>query len=245
MRNSRKCNFRRLSLFASLSVMFLCGSTFVSKNDTNVVKTFCEEESSCQREQVFGRILGQAGVQGVLSARNELMSFRRRSIYSQMDKLMDCLFRGFLDTLMWFTEEVYKSDGSGASEDTAVIEKIIRKQMYTEGVTLSNRTVTNEVQRTKERHEEIAAQGTTSEVVRRMMKIYELENNLSKETMKKVSAPNRTESIHDILNTEKIKLKIKKKLGIIPYNYDGVIIDSVASRIIGRVTDISKDENIM
>ncbi|GAB68688.1 hypothetical protein PCYB_141160, partial [Plasmodium cynomolgi strain B] len=243
MNNSTKCNYRRLSLFASLSVMFFCGSTFVPKYDTNVVKTFCDEES-CQKGEVFGRILGQAGVQGVLGVRNELISFRRRSVYSQMDKLMDCLFRGFLDTLMWFTEEVYKSDGSEAVNNTAMIEKIIRKQMYTEGVTLSNRTVTNEVQRTKERHDEIAAQGTTSEVVKRMMKMYELENNLSKETMKKVSAPNRTENIHDILNTEKIKLKIKKKLETIPYTYDDVIIDSVSSRIIGRVTDISKDENI-
>ncbi|KMZ96999.1 gametocyte associated protein, putative [Plasmodium vivax] len=244
MSNSAKCNYRRLSLFASLSVMFLCGSTFVSKFDTNVVKTYCEQPS-CQKEEVFGRILGQAGVQGVISARNELIGFRRRSVYYQMDKLMDCLFRGFLDTLMWFTEEVYKSDGSGASNDTAMIEKIIRKQMYTEGVTLSNRTVTNEVQRTKERHDEIAAQGTTSEVVKRMMKLYEYENNLSKETMKKVSAPHRTESIHDILNAEKIKLKIKKKLETMPYTYDDAIIDSVAARIIGRVTDISKDENIM
>lgn len=244
MNNSRKSNYRRLSLFASLSVMFLCGSTFVSKYDTNTVRTCCPEES-CQGEKVLGRNLGEAGVQGVLSARNELMRFRRRSIYSHMDKLVDCLFRGFLDTLMWFTDEVYKSDESGDYKNTSMIEKILRKQMYAEGVTLSNRTVTNEVQRTKERHEEIASQGTNSEVVRRMMKMYELENNLSKETLKKISAPNRTQSIHDILNTEKIKLKIKNKLEIIPYTYDDSIIDSVSSRIIGRVTDISKDENIM
>ncbi|EUD64978.1 hypothetical protein C922_04606 [Plasmodium inui San Antonio 1] len=244
MNNSTKSNYRRLSLFVSLSVMFLCGSTFVSEYDTNVVKTSCEE-ASCQKGEVFGRILGQAGVQSVLSARNQLISLRRRSIYSQMDKLMDCLFRGFLDTLMWFTEEVYKSDGSGVANNTAMIEKIIRKQMYTEGVTLSNRTVTNEVQRTKERHDEIVAQGTTSEVVKRMMKMYELENNLSKETMKKVSDPNRTNNVHHILNTEMIKRKIKKKLETIPYTYDDAIIDSVSSRIIGRVTDICKDENIM
>ncbi|KJP90131.1 hypothetical protein AK88_00300 [Plasmodium fragile] len=244
MNSSRKYNYRWLYLFANLCVTFFCGSTFVSKYDANVVKTFCEEQS-CQREHVFGRILAQAGVQGVLSARNELMNFRRRSIYSNMDRLMDCLFRGFLDTLMWYTEEFYKSDGSVGANNNAMIEKIIRTQMYAEGVTLSNRTVTNEVIRTKERHDEIAAQGTTSEVVKRMMKMYELENNLSKETMKKVTAPNRTESIHDILNTEKIKLKIKKKLVTFPYTYNDAIIDSVSSRIIGRVTDISKDENIM
>ncbi|SBS92111.1 gametocyte associated protein, putative (GAP) [Plasmodium malariae] len=162
-----------------------------------------------------------------------------------MDRLLDCLFRGFLDTLMWLTEKFYKPDGNETLSDNEMIEKIIRKQMYNEGITLSNRTVSNEVLRTKERHDEIRSLGTTSEVFRRLMKLYELENNLAKEIMKKVSTLNGRESISSILDQDRIKDKIERKLTTIQFTYDEDQINAVASRIIERITDLSRDENIL
>ncbi|KNG78844.1 hypothetical protein PFMG_05029 [Plasmodium falciparum IGH-CR14] len=126
-----------------------------------------------------------------------------------------------------------------------MIEKIIRKQMYLEGITLSNRTVSNEVRRTKERHDEILAQGTTAEVMERMMKLYEIENTLSKDIMKKVSNPQKRNNIPSILNVEYVKTKLNQKLLGIQNTYDESYTNALASRIVERVSDICRDEDIL
>ncbi|GAW83229.1 gap [Plasmodium gonderi] len=243
MKNSRKYNYKRTFLFATLSIIFLCADNPFFKSCTSVVNKGYQE--SCKTMKSLERTLADGEVQGVLHTRDELINLRRRSIYSKMDKLMDCLFRGFLDTLIWVTDEFYKSNVNEVVKDDTMSGKIIRKQMYTEGITLSNRTVSNEALRTKERHNEIIEQGVSYEVIKRMMKLYELENNVSKLMMKRVTDPNKTESIDNILSVEKIKNKIKKKLETTAYKYDEALLDSLSYRIIERIKDIYTDENII
>ncbi|KYN93219.1 gametocyte associated protein (GAP), partial [Plasmodium gaboni] len=196
-------------------------------------KNIVSENKIQNNYEVKSRILSShGGVQGIWNSRSDLLRFRRRSTYTHLDRLHDCFFRGFLDSLIWLTEEIYKNENSNENNDDVIfnndvvtsnhdgvtsnhdgiisnhdgvtsnnedvnttneqvntnvemIEKIIRKQMYLEGITLSNRTVSNEVRRTKERHDEITSQGTTAEVMERMMKLYEIENKLSKDIIKK------------------------------------------------------------
>ncbi|SCQ16663.1 gametocyte associated protein, putative [Plasmodium ovale] len=241
MRNSRKVSYSIFFIVVSVSIIILHVSNFVSLSSRNVT---ARNEETWKKEVSSGRILAQ-GVQGVMDTRDDLIRFRRRSVYSHIDRLVDCLFRGFLDTLMWLTEEYYKSEESESYNDLLMIEKIIRKQVSIEGITLSNRTVNNEVKRIKERHDEIIDQGTTSDVFKRMMKLYEIENNLTKDVIKKISAPNREEDLIDILNVHKIKNKIMNKLTKVQYTFDDALIEAVAARVIGRVTDISRDEDII
>ncbi|ETW29592.1 hypothetical protein PFFCH_02862 [Plasmodium falciparum FCH/4] len=307
------------------------------------------EEKSQNNYEAKGRILSSHGVvQGIWNSRNDLLRFRRRSTYTHLDRLHDCFFRGFLDTLIWLTEETYKNENSNENSDDVtsnhddvtanhddvtanhddvtvnhddvtanhddvtvnhddvtanhddvianhddvtvnhdvvtpnhdgvtpnhdgvtpnhdgvtpnhdvvttmseqfntnveMIEKIIRKQMYLEGITLSNRTVSNEVRRTKERHDEILAQGTTAEVMERMMKLYEIENTLSKDIMKKVSNPQKRNNIPKILNVEYVKTKLNQKLLGIQNTYDESYTNALASRIVERVSDICRDEDIL
>ncbi|KYN93048.1 gametocyte associated protein [Plasmodium reichenowi] len=279
------------------------------------------EEKSQNNYEAKGRILSSnGGVQGIWNSRNDLLRFRRRSTYTHLDRLHDCFFRGFLDTLIWLTEETYKNENSNENSDDVtsnhddvtsnhddvtanhddvtanhddvtsnhddvtanhdgvtvnhdgitsnhdgvtsnhnvvttigeqfntnveMIEKIIRKQMYLEGITLSNRTVSNEVRRTKERHDEILAQGTTAEVMERMMKLYEIENTLSKDIMKKVSNPEKRNNISNVLNVEYVKTKLNQKLLGIQNTYDESYTNALASRIVERVSDICRDEDIL
>ncbi|SOV80967.1 conserved Plasmodium protein, unknown function [Plasmodium sp. gorilla clade G3] len=295
---------------------------FVSK------KNIVTEKKSQNNYDTRGRILSShGGVQGIWDSRNDLLRFRRRSTYTHLDRLHDCFFRGFLDSLIWLTEETYKNENSNVNSDDVtsnsddvtsnsddvtsdhdgvtsdhdvvtsdhdgvtsdhdgvtsdhndvtsdndgftsnhdgvtsingdvttmsekvntnveMIEKIIRKQMYLEGITLSNRTVSNEVRRTKERHDEILAQGTTAEVMENMMKLYEIENKLSKDIMKKVSNPQERNNIPNILNVEYVKTKLNQKLSAIQNTYDESYTNALASRIVGRVNDICRDEDIL
>ncbi|SPJ11744.1 conserved Plasmodium protein, unknown function [Plasmodium sp. DRC-Itaito] len=277
-------------------------------------KNIVSEKKSQNNYEAKGRILSShGGVQGIWNSRNDLLRFRRRSTYTHLDRLHDCFFRGFLDSLIWLTEETYKNENSNENSDgvtsdndsvtsdhdsvtsdhdgvtsdhdgvtsnhdgvtsnhdgitsnhdgvtsnhdgvttisqqvntnAEMIEKIIRKQMYLEGITLSNRTVSNEVRRTKERHDEILAQGTTAEVMENMMKLYEIENNLSKDIMKKVTNPQKRNNIPDILNVEYVKTKLNQKLMGIQNTYDESYTNALASRIVERVTDICRDEDIL
>ncbi|SOV17284.1 gametocyte associated protein [Plasmodium sp. gorilla clade G2] len=270
-------------------------------------KNIVSERKSQNNYEVNSRILSShGGVQGVWNSRSDLLRFRRRSTYTHLDRLHDCFFRGFLDSLIWLTEEIYKNENSNENNDDVIfnndgvtsnhdgvisnhddvtsnndvvtsnhdvvtsnhdvvtsnnedvnttseqvntnvemIEKIIRKQMYLEGITLSNRTVSNEVRRTKERHDEIISQGTTAEVMEHMMKLYEIENTLSKDIIKKVSNPQKRNNIPNILNVDYVKTKLNQKLTGIQNTYDERYTNALASRIVERVTDICRDEDIL
>ncbi|SOV17174.1 gametocyte associated protein [Plasmodium gaboni] len=249
-------------------------------------KNIVSENKIQNNYEVKSRILSShGGVQGIWNSRSDLLRFRRRSTYTHLDRLHDCFFRGFLDSLIWLTEEIYKNENSNENNDDVIfnndvvtsnhdgiisnhdgvtsnnedvnttneqvntnvemIEKIIRKQMYLEGITLSNRTVSNEVRRTKERHDEIISQGTTAEVMERMMKLYEIENKLSKDIIKKVSNPQKRNNIPNILNVDYVKTKLNQKLTGIQNTYDERYTNALASRIVERVTDICRDEDIL